>query len=318
MLLCKAAWSDTFESYTDQQTVKYFADESGSFNAAKAPGQGNDASQASQASPRGMVLQQAVTQPPINGAWWGNSEPYSLLGNSQNWTDTTVEADVFVTATTGGRGPAPRDGYAPISGALLAGSDLGAANLTWTQAVGHCNRTAGCLGFTFRSADSQPTEPVHVYFKKDAEHDADADWKAWVRESDPGGVMPAPAFARVCARISTFKPNGEPPQGYCLIVDGGGKWYLAAGGKADGYRDRPTLLASGTVPGKKNGPFIGSWHRLRLDVVGSVLTGSVDGTLVGSTTDANATFTHGMVAIGSGWHVAYFDNFAVNTTHGSP
>ena len=53
-------YSDTFDGYADQQTVKYFTDESGSFNAAKPPpGAG------------GMVLEQAVTMPPIQGAWWG-------------------------------------------------------------------------------------------------------------------------------------------------------------------------------------------------------------------------------------------------------
>jgi len=61
-------YSDTFDSYSDQGTVKYFTDESGSFNAAKPPPLEADAGLATSS---GMVLQQAVTQRPIQGAWWG-------------------------------------------------------------------------------------------------------------------------------------------------------------------------------------------------------------------------------------------------------
>ena len=53
------------------------------------------------------------------------------------------------------------------------------------------------------------------------------------------------------------------------------------------------------------------WHTLQLDLVGTKVTGTVDGKMVGQVNDINATFTHGMVAVGSGWHVAYFDNFSV-------
>ena len=128
--------------------------------------------------------------------------------------------------------------------------------------------------------------------------------------------MPAPEYARVCARISRFEPNGSPPFGLCLILDGNGTWFLASGGEIGPGRDIPNVLASGVAPGAAGpGSFVGSWHRLRLDVAGVVATGSVDGNVVGS---CNATaFTHGMAAVGSGWHVAYFDNFTVNATTGA-
>ena len=213
-------WSDDFDSYTDQQTVKYFTDEAGSFNAAKSP-----------TATAGMVLQQAVASHPINGRWWGNSQPYTLLGNSQNWTDTTVAVTAFGTAN-------------------------GGSSVTNISA----------------------------------------------------------SFTRVCARISVFSPHGAPPQGYCLIVGGDGKWFLTAGGRrGPGWSELIAVVASGTLPGAA-ALYTGRWHRLQLDVIGNTLTGTVDGKVAGVYTDEQSRFTHGMVAIGSGWHVAYFDNFTVNAT----
>ena len=49
-------------------------------------------------------------------------------------------------------------------------------------------------------------------------------------------------------------------------------------------------------------------------VVGNVVSGSVDGNVVGSVTDTKGTYAYGMVAVGSGWHVAYYDNFSVSAT----
>ena len=145
-------------------------------------------------------------------------------------------------------------------------------------------------------------------------------------------------------RISTFSNHGRPPAGYCLIVDGNGSWFLSNGGKAYGTRDQPYLLASGKLPaaspaaspavlpaGLPNSvastataaavqegaavaatPYISTWHTLKLELVGKQVTGTVDGVVVGTVADTNATYTHGMVAIGSGWHLAYFDNFTVD------
>ena len=51
------------------------------------------------------------------------------------------------------------------------------------------------------------------------------------------------------------------------------------------------------------------WHTLSLEVAGDSITASVDGKKVASVTDAK--FQHGMVAVGSGWHLAYFDDFSI-------
>jgi len=236
-------WSDTFDNYTADSTVKYFTDEAGSFAAVKAP---PHAAESAEPAGVGMVLGQQVCEHPINGRWWGNSEPYTLLGNSQNWTDMTVEV-----------------------AAMIANASINATILP-----------------------------------------------------ESGGLMPAPAFARVCGRISTFSNHGSPVAGYCLIVDGNRSWFLSNGGKAYGTRDQPYVLASGKLPPAAAAttspataeatPYIGTWHTLKLELVGTQVTGTVDGKIVWTGADTKATFTHGMVAIGSGWHLAYFDNFTVN------
>eukprot|EP01052_Picozoa_sp_SAG31_P021201 SAG31_NODE_1627_length_7705_cov_5.310939_6_plen_424_part_00 len=239
-------WADDFDSYGDQQTVKYFTDESGSFNAANVP---QDLEDVRSTAARGMVLQQAVTQKPIQGAWWGNSEPFTMLGNSQNWTDITVEVDAMIVpiAKAAPHPAVPADGFYPFSGALLAGNDLGNLSVTWSDAVAHCNSTPTCLGFTFEGHDPQPTKPITCYFKHSTASDTDADWYSWLKQPHGGGgspVLPSPSFVRLCGRISTFKPSGEPPQGFCLVVDVQGKWYLTTS-LAHAHLPNLSVLASG-------------------------------------------------------------------------
>ena len=215
-------WVDSFDSYTDQQTVKYFTDESGSFNAAKPPAQNTGAGGGGGATARvtpGMVLQQAVPNKPIQGAWWGNSEPFTLLGNSQNWTDITVEVDAMIMPPSGGHMPlpVPTDGYAPLSGALLAGNDLGNESMTWDEAVSHCNATTTCVGFTFAggAVEPQPTKPVKCYFKHSTASDADADWFSWIRETGGGGGGGGGdgdvCVCRVCVWVGVTLPASAVP-----------------------------------------------------------------------------------------------------------
>ena len=89
-----------------------------------------------------------------------------------------------------------------------------------------------------------------------------------------------------------------------------------------GTRDQPFLLASGKLQAVVSPadaaaaaaatPYIGTWHTLKLELVGKQVTGTVDGVVVGTVADTNVTYTLGMVAIGSGWHLAYFSNFTVD------
>lgn len=122
-----------------------------------------------------MALKQVVTVPPIPGHWWSNGEPFSILGNSQNWTDVSVTVRAAIVPPSGAIVPPPGTSTIPAS-------------------------------------------------------------------STPPSV-PAPAFVRVCGRISTFQPHGQPPQGYCLVVDNNLDWFLVAGGKA-GPANRDLMTVS--------------------------------------------------------------------------
>ena len=166
-----------------------------------------------------------------------------------------------------------------------------------------------CLGL---GADSKkyPGHKLAAVSKCDATDPT----QQWANSSHSGGaksMMPAPQFTRVCARISTFKPDGTPPQGYCLIVDANHTWYLANGGtKGPVGRDIPSVLSHGQLPAAvSGGGGKVAWHMLSLEVVGSSITASVDGQKVAAVTDTK--YQHGMVALGSGWHLAYFDSFSI-------
>ena len=123
--------------------------------------------------------------------------------------------------------------------------------------------------------------------------------------------MPSPQFVRVCGRISQFKPDVSPPQGYCLIVDVGNKWYLAKGGKKGGAgRDLPAVMAHGALPAAeaRDGVAVAAaaaavWRTLSVKMSGSTIMASVDGKVLATETDE--MHLHGMAAVGSGWHLAY-------------
>jgi hypothetical protein len=53
-----------------------------------------------------------------------------------------------------------------------------------------------------------------------------------------------------------------------------------------------------------------AWHALRLSAKGTAIAAAVDGAQVWAGDDA--TFANGQVAIGSGYHQAAFDDFAVD------
>jgi hypothetical protein len=86
--------------------------------------------------------------------------------------------------------------------------------------------------------------------------------------------------------------------GYQLAADETGQWQLLAG--------MSTVLGKGSL-----GPGFNSsaWHTLGLAAKGPLLTGSLDGAQLFAISDSK--FSAGQVGIGSGYHYAAFDNFAV-------
>ena len=63
------------------------------------------------------------------------------------------------------------------------------------------------------------------------------------------------------------------------------------------------MLAVGPTPGPVSP---GEWYELELAFVGSNVTASLDGAVLAQVTDTTTSF--GNVAIGSGWHAAWFDD----------
>jgi hypothetical protein len=55
------------------------------------------------------------------------------------------------------------------------------------------------------------------------------------------------------------------------------------------------------------------WHTLRISFSGSTIEGSIDGKVVVRREDIGSAALPqlGMVALGSGWHPAYFGSFSV-------
>ena len=393
-------YKDDFNGYGDQATVHYFADEGGSFNAAPVPPtlqrQPSPGLQRQPSpglfSPPGMALKQVVTTRPIPGNWWPNSEPFSLVGNSQNWSNYTVSVlaaidgppapspplpppsppppprivsltsgrclDVMGAKTTPGTpvftypcntgsnqqwlapavgmtGPlvsegmcatalAPGDGGASSGGTAAvwpvtiepcgkdvraeAGSDA-ASGQAWVVAwpTVRLAGTKRCLGLRGTSP-AYPGDLLTVALPCNSSDPG----QMWREPKPPGiNVLPAAAFLRVCGRIHTFAPNGEPPQGYCLIVDAGDRWYVTAGGpKSVNWqpRETPYIIANGTLA---PGTIVeGKWVKLALQFRGSTILPEVNQQALPALTDA--TFTVGMAAIGCGWHQAFFDDFSID------
>jgi hypothetical protein len=42
-------------------------------------------------------------------------------------------------------------------------------------------------------------------------------------------VQPGVTSVKLCGRIGTYSRGGSPPNGYCLIVDDEGSWYISNG-----------------------------------------------------------------------------------------
>merc|ERR1712217_662998 len=110
-------------------------------------------------------------------------------------------------------------------------------------------------------------------------------------------------YSELCGRIN--KPFGHDGsvQGYCLMRNETSKTWA--------------FLSDGDV--LKSGKLVrdGDWHTLSLKMVGSMVTASMDSKVLATVSDAifprppNTRF--GMMALATGWHQAYFDNFKVAT-----
>ena len=116
----------------------------------------------------------------------------------------------------------------------------------------------------------------------------------------------ATTSAGVCQRTIAGGRNGGPP--LCLMLFGNGTWAL-------GDRTTQSQLRTGALPGKA--PASGAWHVLRLATGPGVATASIDGVEVATAVPVPANAT-GRLALISGYHEAFFDDFSVASAAEAP
>jgi len=126
----------------------------------------------------------------------------------------------------------------------------------------------------------------------------------------------AQSYLRVCGRINQYEQNAHPLFGYCFTVLQNATWFLSAGGTmckpsskpggCTGY-EVPNVIARGSA---RLAASLGKWLRLRILISGWTISASINGSQVVSYDDNNKTYSEGLAAIASGWHVATFDDFA--------
>ncbi len=121
----------------------------------------------------------------------------------------------------------------------------------------------------------------------------DPNWMDYQVSTD--ALIEKAGFVSLFGRVGSVPQSASPPNGYWLKVDHTGEWELGTAKAA---------LAAGSVPFSAN-----TWHNLRLAFAGTQIKAFIDDTLVANLTDD--TYPSGMIAIGSGWHRARFDNVAV-------
>ena len=105
----------------------------------------------------------------------------------------------------------------------------------------------------------------------------------------------------LCGRLASWAKLDSQPiiPAYCLNVSASGQWRFTAG-------DPASPLAVGRISGYN----AARWHTLQFYFSGRTFKGLFDSSLLFSLADT--TFSQGAVAIGSGFHIAYFRNFFVS------
>jgi hypothetical protein len=91
------------------------------------------------------------------------------------------------------------------------------------------------------------------------------------------------------------------PSGYVLELKKSGEWVLLS----TKYKQAPHTLASGT-----DRPAGNQWHHMELGFHGDRIEASLDGRRL--TTVQDKSHAHGMIAIGTDWDQAQFDNLSVH------
>ncbi len=119
-------------------------------------------------------------------------------------------------------------------------------------------------------------------------------------------------WAGVMGRINNVGTGyGCNPNGYYLKLSSDGTWALYY---ANGSSEAGTSLANGTVA------LSGQWHKVKLQLSGSTITGFIDNNQVCSVTNTSAVSGMAGLCTGNystGRNSAMFDNLVLNTVNGA-
>jgi hypothetical protein len=322
-------YADNFNEYPYDTMARYFADQGGSFAA------------------RNGSLVQVVPVDPGANAWVPDPDPLTLIGDAVAWADYTVSVQAVFNPFEGVDAPGttllaqcdaaspaqafffgtPASGYLSntvgfntqcvnvdgcasdlifyqcvTTGGTCCGADC-YENLQWSinangQLVSALNgQCATSSGATLNIAPCVTGAPSQT----------------WTYNSTTGQLRlpasnmclstpPRRSYVSVCARVTKYDgfDAAAPPPGYCVSVNATAGWAATAGS---------TQLAAGVLNGGYNST---APHTLELTVDGTSISASVDGTQLFSVSDS--TYTAGLAGVGSGYHFAAFDNFAVTPT----
>jgi hypothetical protein len=106
------------------------------------------------------------------------------------------------------------------------------------------------------------------------------------------------------------------PDGYSLTLDNDGEWQVSNAQNSPAIStntqnsSRVARISAGYVAGGKPK----TWHHLKMAFRGAALSVWIDGTpLINNYVRQNYTHPYGMVALGTGWNKAQFDNFCLGT-----
>ena len=103
------------------------------------------------------------------------------------------------------------------------------------------------------------------------------------------------SYANVSGRLTETYRSHKEPEAYTLRLFSSGKWELRTAGK---------ILGSGYRPLDES-----RWHELELVMSGDNISACIDGECVVSLRDAS--YTNGMVGLGSSFHEICFDDLRV-------
>ncbi|MER7751944.1 ricin-type beta-trefoil lectin domain protein [Kitasatospora sp. NPDC097643] len=254
-----------------------------------------------------------------NPADWFVQQP-DVTPAGGRYTLTLQPGRVYtVTTTTGqGKGTVTPPAAAPMTLPYADGFDTPAATTSpkYFADMNGAFQTVACGGGRTGTCLRQmaPTSPIRW---TDERYNApytmmgDGSWSNYTVTADT--LFEQSSTVELLGRVNQQGRNNNGLNAYHLRVSDTGAWSIDKSDTSWNF----TTLASGTTTALGTG----RWHTVALTLEGTALTASIDGTAVGSATDAS--FTNGRAGLGvTGYQTDQFDDFALTpgtpTTHTGP